>query len=731
MKDCSNKMINSMGTPLNSLSRASSSYLRSAMHQPIQWHEWGEEAFATARRENKPILLDIGAVWCHWCHVMDRESYEDPEIAQIVNDRFVAIKVDRDERPDIDSRYQVAIQAISGQGGWPLTAFLTSEGKPFYGGTYFPPDDHYGRPSFRRVLLAISDAYQNKNSDVSEQAKLVEGAIANSESMAGKTGEFSLQVVDEIVEAALRSFDETNGGFGNAPKFPHPSMIDSLIEQYARSRGDGRPRPSGGAKPHEELKHVFTSTLEKMARGGVYDQLAGGFHRYSVDERWIVPHFEKMSYDNSELLKNYVHAFHATRDEFFADVARDIIRWMDEWLSDREHGGFYASQDADISLEDDGDYFTWTLDEAKAVLTEEEADVACLHYDINEIGEMHHNPAKNVLCQRAPVEEIATRLKLPRERVIELLTSAKRKMYAARLQRPTPYVDKTIYTGWNALCISAYLDAARALKLQDARRFALRSLDRILSSAWDENRGLSHAVAYSDKQATTKQSAGFIDDYASTAIACLDAYESTSDMTYFRSAQKIADHMIARLYDPTSGGFFDSPPAEGSLGVLSAPRKPFQDSPTPAGNPMAAIALTRLHALTDDPGYRDKAQRTLELLAGVAAQYGIFAGTYGLAVNSLGVSHSEIIIIGEGQLADELYAHALTLWRSGDSILRLAFNEATEQNLPPSLAATIPHLPAVKQKLTCAIVCSAGSCKPPAHTIEQLEQILNAEENVA
>src|SRR5499433_2130011 len=232
---------------LNPLARASSSYLRSAMHQPIQWHEWGEEAFATAQREKKPILLDIGAVWCHWCHVMDRESYDDPEIAEIVNQRFVAIKVDRDERPDIDSRYQVAVQAISGQGGWPLTAFLTPDGKPFYGGTYFPPEDHYGRPGFRRVLLSISDAYREKNADVVEQAGLVEGAIKHSESFSGKTGDFSPRVIQEIVESALKMFDERNGGFGNAPKFPHPSMIDLLIDQYAR-----------GASPHRTGDHPVT-----------------------------------------------------------------------------------------------------------------------------------------------------------------------------------------------------------------------------------------------------------------------------------------------------------------------------------------------------------------------------------------------------------------------------------------------------------------------------------------
>src|SRR6266700_7552916 len=253
---------------LNSLARASSSYLRSAMHQPIRWHEWGEEAFETATRENKHLLLDIGAVWCHWCHVMDRESYDEPEIAQIVNERFVAVKVDRDERPDIDSRYQVAVQAISGQGGWPLTAFLTPEGKPFYGGTYFPPDDHYGRPSFRRVLSSISEAYRGKNGCVGEQAKLVEGAISHSESFAGKGSEFSPKIIDEIIESALKMFDETNGGFGSAPKFPHPSMIDLLIDQY--QRGAALLGTGEGTRSHvdssEHLKQVFASTLERMAR---------------------------------------------------------------------------------------------------------------------------------------------------------------------------------------------------------------------------------------------------------------------------------------------------------------------------------------------------------------------------------------------------------------------------------------------------------------------------------
>jgi uncharacterized protein len=688
---------------LNSLSKASSAYLRSAMHQPIQWREWGEEAFAVAQRENKPILLDIGAVWCHWCHVMDRESYDSPEIAQIVNERFVAVKVDRDERPDIDSRYQVAVSSISGQGGWPLTAFLTPEGKPFYGGTYFPPDDSYGRPSFKRVLLSIANAYREKNGDVMEQAKMVESAISQAESFSGKGGDFSPAVIDAIVKSALGMFDPQNGGFGSAPKFPHPAALDLLIDQYART-GD------------QELRNVFVSTLEKMARGGVYDQLAGGFHRYSVDEHWGVPHFEKMCYDNSELLKNYVHAHQATGAEFFAGVARDIVRWMDEWLSDRECGGFYASQDADLSMDDDGDYFTWTLAETRAALTEEEASVACLYYDINEIGEMHHNPAKNVLYVRVSVEEIAKRLNLPASQAESLLQTAKQKMYAARLKRPTPYVDKTVYVGWNALCVSAYLEAAKVLMLEGARHFALRSLDRILTEGWHGDGRLLHVLAYSDPTVERRDVPAVLDDYAFTLVACLDAYESTADLSYFNFARRIADAMVENFFDPVSGGFFDTHQAGGNaqtLGVLGTRRKPFQDSPTPAGNSVAATALLRLHAYTNDQGYFDKAEQTMEVLAGVAGRYGLFAATYGIAGVHLTQPHTQVVVVGAGELAQQLYSSAVRPFSVSKAVLQLRSEQAAPQNLPPALAETIPRLPMIKDGKTGAIICSGVSCQPP------------------
>ena len=696
---------------LNALAKASSAYLRSAMHQPVRWMEWGEDAFAAARKDDKPILLDIGAVWCHWCHVMDRESYDDPEIAKIINENFIALKVDRDERPDIDSRYQAAISAVSGQGGWPLTGFLTSDGKPFFGGTYFPPGEQQGRPSFRRVLLSIASAYRDKRADAVEQAEKVVSAISQAESLSGQDADFSPSLITAIVDSALEAYDARNGGFGHAPKFPHPAALDLLIDHAARHND-------------ERAEEVYLRTLESMARGGVYDQLAGGFHRYSVDERWVVPHFEKMCYDNSGLLKNYLHAFQASGNAFFSDVAKDIVRWMDEWLSDRESGGFYASQDADDSMDDDGDYFTWTRDEARAVLDPQEADVACLHYDINEIGEMHHNPAKNVLYQRVPIQEISKRLNLDAGKVAELLASAKKKMYAARLLRPTPYVDKTVYTGWNGLCISAYFEAAKVLRLDSARDFALCSLDRVLASAVKPDGTLLHVIAYSDPKAEHREVAGLLEDYAFISDACLDAYEATGQLRFFTAAKSIGDAMIVRFFDSVGGGFFDSQAPAAALGVLGTRRKPFQDSPTPAGNPAAAIVLCRLHSYTHDIAHRDKAEQTLELLAAVGGRYGIFAGTYALAAVHLAYPATQVVIVGDGKLADELGEAATAGYAINRAIVRLRSKDLSPQSLPPALAETIPNIPVLGPGSAVALVCTGFACQPPTSGPEALRKLL-------
>jgi uncharacterized protein YyaL (SSP411 family) len=698
----------------NALSRASSAYLRSAMHQPIQWHEWGEEAFAAAQRENKPILLDIGAVWCHWCHVMDRESYESSDVADIVNREFVAVKVDRDERPDVDSRYQLAVSAISGAGGWPLTVFLTPEGKPFYGGTYFPPDDRYGRPSFKRILTAIAETYRDRRDEALNSANETMQMLEHAEGFARRHADFSPRLVGVMVQSAVSIFDAKNGGFGGAPKFPHASAIDLLFDWYARTK-------------EERVAEVITTTLTKMSEGGVYDQLGGGFHRYSVDDHWTVPHFEKMSYDNSELLKNYVHGYQVFGYEYYLHIAGDIVRWMDEWLSDREHGGFYASQDADINLDDDGDYFTWTADEARAVLSPDEFQAAALHFGINEVGQMHNNPAKNVLRISMLSDEIAGKMGRDITQVLDLLAIARAKLNAARLLRPVPYIDKTIYTNWNALCISAYLHYARVMRRTDARQFALRSLDRILAEAWSPESGLLHVIAYSDPKAEKRFVRGLLDDYGYTAIACLDAYEITGDMSYFRFAQQIADEMIRRFGDSTSGGFFDTEPSleeKLKLGALTARRKPYQDAPTPAGNPCAAIALLRLYAYTNDTQYRDKAEDTLDGFAGAAEQFGIYAGTYGIAATWLSRPHTQVVVVGKDEKAEELLKEANASFAVNLSVVHLTDSEAVAQNLPPALAETIPKLSGPKERKAVAVVCTNFSCQLPIDNPEELNSIL-------
>ncbi|HXN22262.1 MAG TPA: thioredoxin domain-containing protein [Candidatus Dormibacteraeota bacterium] len=681
--------------PQNRLKHSASPYLRSAAHQPIGWHEWGEEAFAQARAEDKPILLDIGAVWCHWCHVIDRESYENPEIAALINRLFIPVKVDRDERPDVDARYQAAVSAISGQGGWPLTGFLTPDGKPFFGGTYFPPEDAMGRPGFKRILTAVSDSFQNRRAEVEQAAVALSEAVAQSETFSGARGAFDPATVDEQINAILKLFDSRNGGFGRAPKFPHASAIDLLLEHFQQ-------------KKDTHLLEVVRSTLEHMGRGGVYDQLGGGFHRYSVDERWLVPHFEKMSYDNSELLRNYLHAFQVAGDPFFREIAEGIIGWVNEVLSDQPAGGFYASQDADVSLDDDGDYFTWTVDELRAVVSADQARVLELYYDVEAHGEMHHNPAKNVLWIARQPAEIANRLNVDETEVRLLIARGKEKLLAARRLRTAPFVDKTLYVAWNAMFVSAYLDASRVLQGEVAagcRAFALKTLDRIIAETWTDDRGFLHRIG-------GPRLDGSLDDQVCAAHALFDAFELTLDPRYLRIAEQALDRVIGKYGDVEGGGFFDRSSAAPPMGGLEVRRKPIQDSPTPGSNSVAALALDRLYAYTADARYHQAAHATLEAFAGIASQLGLFAATYGLA----SVLHSrhtiQVIITGaDGDSRAELLEEvAASVYRFGKAILRVTPERASQNSLPTPILEILPGLrPAEPQ----ALVCIETTCQPP------------------
>jgi uncharacterized protein len=704
----------------NQLEHAASSYLRSARHQPVNWHAWSQAAFDRAQAENKPILLDIGAVWCHWCHVMDRESYEDAEIARIINDNFIAVKVDRDERPDVDTRYQAAVSAISGQGGWPLTAFLTPDGRPYFGGTYFPRDDRYGRPGFGRVLLTMAQVWRERREEALESAASVMGAIEHNESFSGHGGELTVALVDKLVASILAQFDPRNGGFGSQPKFPHPSALDLLL-QVALHRGNGGARDA------------FLVTLDKMARGGVYDQIAGGFHRYSVDERWVVPHFEKMLYDNTELLRNYVHGFQSFVRKDFLRTASEIIAWLDITMTDRERGGFFASQDADIDLDDDGDYFTWTLEEARAVLDVEELDAASLYWDIGELGDMHHNPAKNVLHVKYSLEEVAGQSIRPEGQTVEglqvLLDSARRKMLVARRQRPTPFIDRTLYTGWNAMAVTAYLEAATVMRLEPQREFALRTLARLLAEAWDGAENLYHVIDYHGASLSTERIPGTLDDYAFTVHACVDAWLASDNLRFYSAAVTLADAMIARFYDRTAGAFYDtSATSDGSipLGVLAARRKPLQDSPTPAGNPTAASALLRLEALNGRAEYREIAEDTLESFSGIVEHFGLYAGSYGLALARLLTDPMQIVVVGSGAAAERLLVTATSGYGVQKTVIRLAPEQLAPGILPPALEGTLLQVPAPAGAEAWALVCHGRTCLPPIVGSDELLEALQS-----
>ncbi|MBI4543190.1 MAG: thioredoxin domain-containing protein [Gemmatimonadetes bacterium] len=671
---------------MNRLAAEASAYLTSAAHQPVHWYAWTEEAFAAARAENKPILLDIGAVWCHWCHVMDGESYEDPDLAAYLAEHFVCIKVDRDERPDVDARYQRAVQALTGQGGWPLTAFLTSDGDVFSGGTYFPPEGKYGRPGFRTVLERVRALYAEQRDKVAATARELRDHVAATLSEAAR-GELSPALLAQAADRMARLFDFRHGGFGSEPKFPHPAAILFLLARWWDTG-------------ETWLREMVERTLTGMAEGGIHDQLGGGFHRYSVDERWRVPHFEKMSYDHSELLKAYVHAYAALGTPLYREVAEGIVAWALEVLAVPERGGFAASQDADVGPEDDGDYFTWTQDEARAALTAEEWEAARRRWDIYPDGEMHHDPRKNVLWVARTIEALAEELQVPELQVRTLLESARAKLLAARRRRPAPFVDRAIYVGWNAMMCEAFLEAGAVLDRDDCVRFALESLGRLWAEAFRPGEGMGHRAGSDGLPA-------LLDDQVQAASAAITAYEHTGEQVWLDRAQELAGVIVSRFKDPGGGGggggFLDTT-ARGA-GFLDVRAKPIQDAPTPSPNAVAALVLLRLHALSGDGSYRAEAERALEAFAGSAGELGLQAGSYYRALDWL-LSGECRIVVAEATTNGPLASAALCAYRPRKAVLREAPS--------PSAGVGAPR----------ALVCAGTACAAPVGTPSELRETL-------
>ncbi len=598
------------------------------------------------------------------------------------------------------------MSALTGQGGWPLTAFLTPEGKPFFGGTYFPPDDRAGRPGMKRLLEAIAQNYRTHREQIHESAQKISEALRDVEGVKKGDEVADERIVRDIVEEIVGMYDPQNGGFGNAPKFPHPSAIDLLLELYLSTR-------------QERLLNIVTNTLEHMGRGGVYDQIGGGFHRYSVDERWIVPHFEKMSYDNAGLLGNYLRAYQVTGKDFFKEISLGILTFLEGVLSHPE-AGFYSSQDADINLEDDGDYFTWTLAELNAALDEQEARAAALYYHVEEFGEMHHDPAKNVLFIDQPVSAIAARMEIDEAKVSDLLVSARLKMAQARSRRMTPFVDKSIYSSWNGMLISSLLEAYRVLGLKGERDRALATLDLLVTKAYDPQKGMYHTLVEGAPSIE-----GLLEDQVFIAAALLDAYEITGNRFYFQRALDLMEITLRRFWDEKEGGFFDTArDLTDRHGNLVNPRKPFQDSPTPAANAVAAQVLDRLDVLADREDFGEKAAATLALFARKAGQYGLFAATYGLAL--LHHLRAPVDVVVVGRAGDERFQNLLRAAfdsaRPGKRVFAFEPAVVKSRELPAGLLATLPELPF--DGVPVALVCEGTACHAPVQSPADLRALL-------
>lgn len=585
---------------MNRLINESSAYLRHSASQRIDWYPWSEEAFERAQKEDKPVFLSSGAIWCHWCHVMAEETFNDSEVIEILNNNFICIKIDRDERPDIDRRMQLAVQAITGTGGWPLSVFLTPDGRPFFGGTYFPPDDAYGRPGFKKVLKTVIDFYKKNKEQFLEQSSRLLNIISEDKNIRGNIEPALIEIAKSHI---ISSFDPQNGGFGRAPKFPMPGAIELVINRLFFEGTESF------------LNKLLSTTLTAMARGGIHDQLAGGFHRYSTDEAWIIPHFEKMADDNAWLLRNYIDAYRLTGFNHFREVAEGIINFVRSTLSDPD-GGFYASQDADVSPDDEGGAFTWTYDELKTILDEEELRVLTLHL-FHDSGSMHHDPNKKVLFVVETPEEIASRLGMEEKTVNEIIKKAKEKLLRYRNKRKQPFVDKNLYTSLNAMMITSFLKAGRYLHEESCKKYALKTLKKILD------------LRYRDDQLFHSENVnGMLEDYVYLIEALLLAYEVTGERDYLSRAIELMDKVISGFYDAPSGGFFDT--EEPLLGIRL---KTIEDIPHPSANSLAIIVLLKLFHLTDRNDYLKLAQDSLRAFSGRAKENGMFSAYYFVALD--------------------------------------------------------------------------------------------------
>jgi uncharacterized protein YyaL (SSP411 family) len=678
----------------NNLIHETSPYLLQHANNPVEWYPWGEEAFDKARRENKPVLLSIGYSACHWCHVMAHESFENEDIAKLMNELFVNIKVDREERPDLDQIYMNAVQMMTHHGGWPMTVFLTPDGVPFYGGTYFPPQDRYNIPGFPRVLIGVAEAYRDKQDDIRETGKSLVSELKRLSETAGSDHPIEVELLNGAYTGIARNYDAVNGGFGGAPKFPPAMTLEFLLRTYVRT-GD------------REALDMVAYTCQKMANGGMYDQLGGGFHRYSVDARWLVPHFEKMLYDNALLSRLYLHYFQVSQAPWARETAEGILDYVLREMTHPE-GGFYSTQDAD-SEGHEGKFFVWDIDEIRTALDEPQASLFCTYFDITESGNFE---GKNILNVTRSLEEIATgyNVPVPASALHDSLNESKRKLFEIREQRVKPDRDEKILTAWNGLMLASFAEAGVILGRTDYTDAARTNAEFVLSNL---RRDGSLLRTWKDGQAKFN---GYLEDYAFLIEGLVTLFETTGEFRWLEEAITLSDRMIDEFWDNEGGGFFFTGKSHENLIVRS---KDYFDNATPSGNSVAAMALLRLAILTDNENYRNVATAVLSEISNQVRRYPSGFGYALSAADFLLSTPKEIAIVGKD-------AHDI----------RPLLHEAWRRYLPNKVVApgfgseNIPLLQdrPLQNGRPTAYVCVHYACQQPVNDGSALaDQLLSAD----
>jgi uncharacterized protein len=677
----------------NRLIHETSPYLLQHAHNPVNWYPWSDEAFAKAKKENKPVLLSIGYSACHWCHVMERESFENEQIAQLMNDLFINIKVDREERPDLDEIYMNAVQMLTGRGGWPMTMFLTHDRQPFYGGTYFPPEDRHGMPGFPRILRGVAQAYRDKPEDVHKSFEQILSALNRMSHSEDHEHAFAPETIGKAAEQIASAYDAENGGLGQAPKFPNAGVYELFLRHHHHS----------GTK---RLLDMVIHTITRMALGGMYDHLGGGFHRYSVDEKWLVPHFEKMLYDNAQLVRTLALLYRATGNGFFKRVMDETLDYLIREMLHRE-GGFYSTQDADSEGEE-GKFFVWSLTEVNQILGEKDGEIFCRIYDVTESGNFE---GKNILHAILTVAQAAGLFKKTPDEIETVIAQAKQKLFAAREAREKPFRDEKIITSWNGLMLSGLAEALKISAKPSVLTAADRTIQVIFTKMFSD--GL---LLHTYKNGKAKQ-LGFLDDYAFLGVGLLDFYEATLNRSALERAVELTKIMVREFWDSSGGGFFYT---GNSHEQLVSRTKPVFDASAPSGNAKATELLLRLYHLTGKEDFLSKAETVLRSYSHPMESQPFGFAHMLCALDFYLRKPEEIVLVGKSddQRITELLAVINSIYLPNMTLQLVGSNE------PPD---TVSPLLAGKTQINgiaTAYVCHNYTCSAPVTRPEELRSLL-------